>query len=59
MTRTEYALYTREQLEKMAKFNAMLALVGSYYEGNITTQSCQWKDDGSVEVLTHHVPSPK
>ena len=56
MTHTEYTLYSRDGIEEILRNCAVLKLIGNMYVGKIGKQEVRWLEDGSVEVLTHHVP---
>ena len=49
--------FSREQLEKLVKYNAKLAIVGGMYVGEFRDQTVEWRDDGSAVVTTVHTPS--
>lgn len=55
--RQDYTRYTREDLERIAKWHARAKLVGRIYIGNIGEQTIRWGDDGSIEVITSHEPA--
>ena len=55
--RVEYVRYTRHDLALMAKWNARAQLIGPIYFGHIGEQEVRWRDDDSVEILTHHTPA--
>lgn len=53
----DYTKYTREDLERIAKWHARAHLVGRMYIGTIGEQTIRWSDDGSIEVITSHEPA--
>lgn len=53
----EQTVYSRENLEQIAKNFAKMSIIGDLYVGNIQTQSAEWRSDGSIVVITTHTPA--
>lgn len=52
----EQTVYSRENLEQMAKSFAKMSIIGDFYVGDIQAQSAEWRSDGSIVVITTHTP---
>ena len=56
-SRTELTVFSKLELERMAKFAAKTRLAGSgMYFGNIGEQLVRWREDGGLDIITHHEP---
>lgn len=54
---TEQKTFSREQLEAVAKFSAQNEIVdGCFYVGEFQGQTASWNPDGSLTIVTRHVP---
>lgn len=50
-------VYSREDLERMAKNCAKLAIIEGMYIGKFHDQTVEWYPDGSLHVVTRHTPA--
>lgn len=59
MSRTlrEMHVFSRADLEIIARSTAKMEIIGSIYRGKFDKQEIEWKDDGSIIVYTVHTPA--
>lgn len=55
-TVTEQHVFTKDQLEALAKVSVKMAIVGPIYRGEFGAQVTEWLPDGSLRVATTHTP---
>ena len=53
----EQRRYKRDELAALAASAAMTEIVGGLYIGSLGEQTIEWLPDGSVVVVTAHVPA--
>jgi len=54
----EQHTFTREELEAVAKNMARGRIMANgIYIGTYHTQTAEWRDDGSIVVVTEHTPA--
>jgi hypothetical protein len=52
---TDYARFSKSELEAIARYAAKMRLIGpTLFIGNIGDQQVRWTEDGGVEVLTSY-----
>lgn len=55
----DYRRYSKEDIERMIRMAAQMALIGRIYFGKIEDDAeIRWLPDGGCEVLTKHTPAP-
>lgn len=52
----EIKTYTREEIGVILKFATKNEIIDHIYFGEFHSQSIEWKEDGSAQILTEHTP---
>ena len=52
--RSEVVRFTRDDIERIVRSMAQAAVAGPLFLGKYGEQQVHWRDDGSVDVVTHY-----
>ena len=54
MMKTDYVIFDKRAVERLAADAARCKLIGQFFCGTINEPVVRWSSDGSIEVLTEY-----